>query len=302
MATLYIDRRTTEIKLDNDVLICYEKGERLATIPLAPIDRLYLKGDISIQTSLLAKLGEKNIGVIFLQGRKNIPTLFFPQPHNDANRRIYQYYFAQNPAYCLQFSQQLIAQKLNAQQQMLMKWHNNFSNASLEALQMQIPQQTEIASVRGIEGRAAAIYFAELAQQLPAELGFERRNRRPPRDPFNALISLGYTLLYSEASLAIYGAGLDPYIGFYHQLDYGRASLACDLIEPFRPEIDDWIKQLFEQNIFKLEDFSQTNEGCLLNKAGRITFYTEFEKIAPQWRKKLTDQSYQLAAQLTEEK
>ena len=85
MSSLYIDRKGTEIKLNGEALVCYENGERVGTIPLAPIERIYLKSDVTVQASLLAKLGEKGIGIIFLSGRKNTPTLFLAQPHNETH-------------------------------------------------------------------------------------------------------------------------------------------------------------------------------------------------------------------------
>ena len=96
----------------------------------------------------------------------------------------------------------------------------------------------DLASLRGLEGVAAREYFQALTEVLPKSLGFHGRNRRPPKDPFNAVLSLGYTLLQAEASIALYGAGLDPYVGFYHALEYGRESLSCDVVEALRPEVD----------------------------------------------------------------
>ena len=161
----------------------------------------------------------------------------------------------------------------------------------LDQLIGKINEQTTLASLRGIEGRAASVYFTALSLYLPPVLRFQGRNRRPPRDPFNAVLSLTYTLIHSEAVLAAYGAGLDPYIGFYHALDFGRESLACDLIEPLRPLIDNWCLGLFRQNILREESFSTTQEGCFLGKAGRVQFYKSYESAVGNWRKMLTENS-----------
>lgn len=305
MPSLFIDRRTTHLKLDGEVLLCFENNERIATIPLAPIERLYMKGDISVQASLLAKLGEKGIGVVFLQGRKNEPMLFLPQPHNDAERRLLQYEKAQDTAFCLTFAKRIVVQKMVAQRQFLAEFAKNSQNltacmAQLIDLMPLIHQQQSLESLRGIEGKMGAIYFQMLKMILPEELGFEGRNRRPPKDPFNAALSLGYTLLYSEATMALYGAGLDPYIGIFHALHFGRKSLACDLMEPVRPQFDQWLLNCFQQNLLKVEHFSQTNEGCILGKEGRVIFYTEFEKVATQWRKWLERQSYEWVNLITD--
>lgn len=300
MSSLYIDRKNTEIKLSGEALVCYENSERVGTIPLAPIERIYLKSDVTVQASLLAKLGERGIGIIFLSGRKNTPTLFLAQPHNDAFRRISQYELAKNEPFCLAFAKKLMLLKLVTQK----NWLWQASNArpdkksamaekavELDGLIAKINQQTTLAALRGIEGRAAAVYFTALSLYLPPALRFQGRNRRPPRDPFNAVLSLTYTLIHSEAVLAAYGAGLDPYIGFYHALDFGRESLACDLIEPLRPLIDNWCLGLFRQEILREEYFSTTEEGCFLGKTGRVQFYKAYESAVANWRKMLTENS-----------
>lgn len=298
MSSLYIDRKGTEIKLNGEALVCYENGERVGTIPLAPIDRIYLKSDVTVQASLLAKLGEKGIGIIFLSGRKNTPTLFLNQPHNDAFRRLSQYELAKDASFCLAFAKKLILLKCVTQKNWL--WQASHARLDKQALLTpkakeldnliaDIQQQTNLASLRGIEGRAAAVYFTALSLYLPPSLRFSGRNRRPPRDPFNAVLSLSYTLLHNEAILAAYGAGLDPYIGFYHALDYGRESLACDLIEPLRPLIDNWILGLFRQETLRHEYFSTTDDGCFLGKTGRVQFYKAYENAVQNWRKMLTE-------------
>ncbi|PJG82411.1 CRISPR-associated endonuclease Cas1 [Caviibacterium pharyngocola] len=298
MSSLYIDRKGSEIKLSGEALVCYENEERIGTIPLAPIERIYLKGDVKLQASLLAKLGERNIGIICLSGRKNEPTLFMSQPHNDAERRLAQYELANNEAFCLSFAQKLLKLKLITQK----NWLWQASNArldkkcllvpkaeELDSLIAKINEQTNLPSLRGIEGRAAAAYFTALSLYLPPSLRFNGRNRRPPKDPFNAVLSLSYTLLHSEAVLAIYGAGLDPFIGFFHSLDYGRESLACDLIEPLRPLVDNWLLGCFRKNRLREEYFSTTQEGCFLGKTGRVHFYQEYEKAIGNWRKMLEE-------------
>lgn len=304
MSSLYIDRKGTEIKLQNEALICYENGERIGTIPLAPIERIYIKGDVKLQASLLAKLGEKNIGIICLSGRKNSPTLFMSRPHNDAARRLAQYALASDDSFCLTFAKKLVLLKLVTQKNWM--WQASHKRMDkkcllsaraeeLDNLIQRVFQQSTVASLRGIEGRAAAVYFTALSIYLPPHLKFAGRNRRPPRDPFNAVLSLGYTLLHGEAVLAAYGAGLDPYIGFFHGLDFGRESLACDLIEPLRPLVDNWLLGCFRDRTLREEYFSTTNEGCMLGKTGRVQFYSAYEKAVTLWRKMLTENCRALA-------
>ncbi len=119
---------------------------------------------------------------------------------------------------------------------------------------------------------------------FPESLGFDGRKRRPPPDPVNVCLSLTYTLLHYRAAQQAYAMGLDPMIGFLHEAQYSRDSLAADLIEPWRPHVDEWVYQLFQQRKLRAEDFSTEPGRCTLGKAGRQKYYAAFEK----WQKPLT--------------
>jgi CRISPR-associated protein Cas1 len=141
--------------------------------------------------------------------------------------------------------------------------------------------------LRGHEGAAAAAYFSGLQPLFAPSLKFTGRNRRPPRDPVNAVLSLGYTLLHAEAVLQAHAAGLDPYVGFLHDLDYGRESLACDFVEPLRPVVDGLALRLFRERTVEAAHFSSVQGACLMGKAGRTRFYEAWEPVAEHLRKQL---------------
>ena len=158
---------------------------------------------------------------------------------------------------------------------------------ALRQLQEQLPQiahTRRLDSLRGLEGAAASGYFAGLRAVVPASLGFHERNRRPPRDPFNALLSLTYTLAHAEAAFTLHAAGLDPCIGYYHQLIHSRESLACDIMETIRPLADRLCLKLVAQQVLTAEHFSQSDAGCLLGKAGRSRYYGAYEEHAQPLR------------------
>ncbi|MDR2503674.1 MAG: CRISPR-associated endonuclease Cas1, partial [Deltaproteobacteria bacterium] len=94
MSSLYVDRRGVELRLDGGAIAFYENSERVGTVPLAPLERIFLRGDVILRSSLLGKLGEKNIGLITLSGRRADPTLMLARPHNDAARRVAQYHLS----------------------------------------------------------------------------------------------------------------------------------------------------------------------------------------------------------------
>jgi CRISP-associated protein Cas1 len=131
--------------------------------------------------------------------------------------------------------------------------------------------------LRGVEGAAQAAYFRAYTALFPEALGFHNRNRRPPCDPVNACLSVGYTLAHFEAVRAAHAAGLDPFLGFFHEIAFGRESLACDLIEPVRPGVDAWVWEMFRSRGLRGEHFTVDKGACLLEKAGRARFYERFK-------------------------
>lgn len=312
MTSLYVDRRGVELRLDGEALVFYESGERIGTVPLAPLSRVFLKGDVMINTSLLGKLGERNIGVAILSGRRGNVSMLLAKPHNDAARRLKQYRKSLDEHFCLQFARSLVDKKIRAQANFLMRLKETYPKYRLELsikheqllkiceTSIQMVDQKE--RLRGIEGSAASIYFSGIARVAPNSLHFTGRNRRPPRDPLNSVLSLGYTLLHSEAVLALYGCGFDPFVGFYHAIDFGRESLASDIIEPLRPEVDAFCLRLFNKQKLRAEDFSTRNDGaCLLGKAGRQRFYQHYEQLGEIIRKQLTDDIRELGLTVTGE-
>ena len=308
MTSLYVDRRGIELEVDGEALVFRENGLRTGTVPMAPLSRVFLRGDVRLQSSVLGKLGERGIGVIVLSGRKAEPTMLLARPHNDAARRVAQYQLSGNTAFCLAFARALVLDKVSAQRAYALtlreialehRYELTLVLRTLDQILLRIIQMPTIAALRGIEGAASAAHFKGIAAIVAPRLNFTQRNRRPPRDPLNAVLSLGYTLLHTEAVLALYGAGLDPFIGFYHQLDFGRESLACDLVEPIRVEVDSFALQLFRKEILRPEFFSTSENGCFMNKSGRAAFYSEWESLAERLRKMLADQTAKLMDKLT---
>lgn len=222
------------------------------------------------------------MGVLVLNGRKKSPVLLMPNLRVDAKRRAAQFSAAQAPDFCLQQAKQWLGRKISVQQTFIeqqSRQHPHLSSKSqtLAHILQQMADCLDKETLLGYEGVASAHYFAAWQAALPASLRFSGRNRRPPKDPFNVVLSLGYTLLHFELVRHIYLAGLDPFFGFLHSISHGRESLASDLLEPLRPDYDQWAAQLFAQKILRPEDFSLHRQACLMGKAGRIRFYSTFE-------------------------
>ncbi len=299
MSSLFIDRRGVELELESGAIVFRENGERIGTVPIAPLTRIFLRGDVRLSATLLGKLGEQGVGVVILSGRQGKPTLLLARPHNDAARRVTQFKLSLDAAACLDIARDLVTRKIRAQCQWFDEMADQDAQARYELTQRHrilknmldgVDKISSLGSLRGFEGVAAARYFDGLRAVLPESWGFKNRNRRPPRDPFNVLLSLTYTLLHAELAISLYGAGFDPYVGFYHQLEFARESLASDLMEPLRPGADRFAFHLLRSKTLRSEDFSTTESGCLLGKAGRVRYYAAFEEHSEILRKGVNDE------------
>jgi CRISPR-associated protein Cas1 len=167
-----------------------------------------------------------------------------------------------------------------------------------------VKNANSIDSLRGIEGSSQAVYFSVYTKLYPDSYGFEKRTRRPPTDPVNAMLSLCYTMLHYETVREIQLIGLDPTIGFYHQFEYGRESLACDIVEIFRVDVDRFVYEIFKKNELSKRDFmkDESTGGVYLKKSGRKKFYPLYEEWATEERQKIREKVRALARRILDEK
>lgn len=321
MSLLLLDRAQLEIRSEGETLALYEAGQRRGTVPIKLIDRCVIHGaQTRLDTGVLAKLAEAGVTTVVMSPRqtRRIAIVLGPQ-HNDAAVRLAQCARVMDDAWCRQWALGTVRAKLARQQRALRTLLAQRPDArkplfdalqALNASLRELPAQPGVTdmdslaalpgldNLRGREGAAARAYFAGLAGVMPPALGFGGRNRRPPRDPVNACLSLGYTLLHAQAVQACGIAGLDPLLGFYHRPAFGRESLASDLIEPLRPAVDLWVWAQLRSRELREEHFTIDKGACLLGKAGRQQFYASWEAHAAPWRRWLRGQTRQLAATL----
>ncbi|NOT11618.1 MAG: CRISPR-associated endonuclease Cas1 [Methylococcaceae bacterium] len=308
MSTLFLDRKDLKLSYEGQCIALYEKGNKRGTVPLHMLNRVVIRGHVTLDTRLLGALADKNIGVLMLSGRnhRSVATLL-GKPHNDSKRRVAQYACYLDSAERLKLCRWLVIAKLRSQKRFLtavlaqrpdLRLALLNAQASINGLLEQLAVENENLSVqrlRGFEGSGAAAYFKAFTQLFAPSLQFNSRQRRPPTDPVNACLSLGYTLLHFDAVKACQESGLDPYIGFYHDPAFGRESLACDFIEVLRSELDNWVWQLFRERVLRPENFSDDNGRTILNKAGRQRFYAEYELFTKPVRRLLRRYGYLLS-------
>ncbi|MDT8321335.1 MAG: CRISPR-associated endonuclease Cas1 [Xanthomonadales bacterium] len=309
MSTVYLDRKHLEIDVTGGCLTVSPAPRGRGSIPLNLITRLVLCGRVRLNSAALAGLSDRGIAVICLAGRNHRRVAQLGGvTGNDARRRIDQFKVGVNPALRLLLARQVVAAKIRAalreielllDRRPALRRHLVKARRTLIRITAQI-DQAELDSLLGLEGAAAAAWFRALSAVFPESLGFKGRNRRPPRDPVNAVLSLAYTLLHAEAVAACYGHGLDPMLGFLHEPAPGRESLACDLIEPLRPRVDGRVVELFASQGLEETHLTHSDAGCRLDKTGRRHFYQWWETIAPSYRRYLRTGGHQLIHRLSE--
>lgn len=309
MTTLVLDRSDLELRADGAALGLYEHGERRGSVPVKLLERVIIQGDIKISGGVLTKLADADVATLLLSGRHaRRVAVVLGGGHNDAAVRLAQGQFVLDTQWCARWARRQVLAKLRGQVRVLRHAVDERPDCRkpltdalqtlagiLATVQSHEGDQTTMERIRGLEGAAAHAYFQGFSAVFAPSLGFTGRNRRPPRDPVNAALSLGYTLLHFDAVRASYMAGLDPLLGFYHRPSFGRESLASDLIEPLRPQLDAWVWQCFRNRNLRAEYFAKDHGACLLTKAGRAFYYPGFEAFVRPLRRYLRRQSRILA-------
>lgn len=300
MQTLYVDRKNSEIEIDRGRLLVRIKGIRSHfSIPTNVLQLLVVSAPVHFSSTLLTRLTEEGITTVFINPRRiEACTMTHGMSHNSGERRLLQYQAIVSATHRQQYAKDLVRDKLRAQRAMLNKALRKRPDARyklstgisrLNGMIQRMDEVDNIDSLRGIEGAAGAAYFEAYQSLFAPSLDFTGRNRRPPLDPVNVILSLSFTLLHAEAVRALFAVGFDPLLGIYHAPSFGRESLACDLVESFRPLAEHWIWRMFAKEILRPDHFStaasESDLPCMLGKAGRAVYYARYELMARVWRR-----------------
>ena len=290
---LYVDEPGCAIKKTGGRLLVVKENDVLRDIPLIHLGQVVISGNVNLTTPAMQTLLHEGIPVVFLSAYGRYHGALTPQVSRNSLLRRAQHRAAGNEAQCLALSRAFVRGKLVNMRTMLQrrKWQATDSTdpvfeplltniKAMKAMEKRIDRATELSELLGIEGNASASYFGSFGFMLKKEMGFDfqRRSRRPPADATNALLSFAYSLLTADLMSAIQTVGLDPYVGFFHQLKYGKPCLALDMMEEFRPIVaDSVVITLINNRRIKPEDFTQSHGGWYLKERCRKVFYTAYE-------------------------
>ncbi len=286
MPSLYVCETGARIEIEHQRLLVTREDDVLLRVPLGDIQQVVLVGAVGVTTPAMAKLLDLNIPLMFLNSRgKFLGRLTTPTSYNLPLRQE-QYRKNDDAGFGLNLARCIVRGKVHNQYIQVKRWSRRHSLSpggpnDLMQCCTRAEAATEMEELLGIEGNAARIYFSLLEQVLDTGWNFHNRNRRPPKDPVNALLSLGYTLLTYTLSSALEVVGLDPYLGYYHVEQYGRPALALDLLEEFRaPVVDSLAVSLVNRGQLALDDFETDAEtgGQFLTRHGWRVFAHHFTR------------------------
>lgn len=286
---LYVQEQGAKISLSGEELIVRgKKGDTKARLP--NVSQVSLFGNVQITTQALRTLLQRGVSVSLLSTGGWFYGRATGIESKNVELRIAQHRALANESICVSLARGIIASKIRNSRTMLRRNHHQASEVTLSELEQLAKKAERIASIEsllGIEGTAARSYFGAFAGMLKGAAArtfdLDGRNRRPPKDPVNALLSLAYALLTKELAHVVASAGLDPLLGFYHQPRFGRPALALDLMEEFRPIVaDSVVLSALNTGIIEPSDFTEHSTGVALREAGRRRFLHAYERRMDQ--------------------
>ena len=286
---VYVQGHGYSVGLKGEVLEIREKGKVVREARLMEISQLSLFGNVQLTAQALRELAAREVPIVHLSYGGWLNAVTTPPPHKNIELRRRQFAAAADQAVCVRLAQAFVTGKIRNTRTLLRRNARELPEGvlyQLAIMRRRAGSAESLEQLLGIEGTAAREYFTHFARMFkpgddedaPA-FAFTSRNRRPPRDPVNALLSFLYALLTKEMIVTLVGVGFDPYLGFYHQPRYGRPALALDLMEEFRPLVADSVAiGLINNGELRPSDFIARAGAVALTDSGRRRVIDAYER------------------------
>jgi CRISPR-associated protein Cas1 len=298
---LYLNTQGFRVGCKDEVLTVKEKDRVVEEVRMRDVSHVALFGNIQISTQAIQSLCELEVPVTYF----SMGGWFYGITRGHAMKNVFlrmeQFRLGRDEMTCLSLARQFVHGKIRNHRTLLMRNHleppeviiGKLKRASEDAL-----SATSIEELLGIEGAAASQYFQQFSgmvkveddlpglempvkdsKQLAFNFNFSNRNRRPPTDPVNAMLSLAYSMLAKDCTLAALAVGFDPYLGFYHQPRFGRPALGLDLMEEFRPLVaESTVLSCINNRVVTEKDFVRAGQAVNLTAPGRKRFFQTYEQ------------------------
>ncbi len=293
--TLYVSTEGAWLRLEGETLVVMIEKEKRLQVPLHHLGGIVCIGRVNLSSALMARCMEDGRSIVWLNENGRFHARVEGAVSGNILLRQAQFRAADNPEITLKLARAFIAGKLrNSRQVLLRSARDNKSETEATALKKaadalsvnlrNLEHAETLDTVRGLEGDAARVYFEQVNQMIAPsareDFHFSQRNRRPPRDPVNALFSFLYALLLTDCRSALEAVGLDSQLGFLHAVRPGRHALALDLLEEYRAIFGDRLAfTLINRGQIGKKDFDFNPGGSvLLNDRGRKTLLVAYQE------------------------
>ena len=286
MSSIYVREQGTTVRKHGEKLLVTKEETVLLEVPLLNIDNVAVFGKVQVTTQALHAFLERGISVSYFTYYGKYLGHIEGEQSKNIFLRLKQYELYEDKTECLEVAKKIVSGKIDNQIGVLQghRWNVETYNCKqdikqMKKLQKSLQEKKSIEELMGIEGICSKLYFGAYAYMIKGDGIFDGRNRQPPKDPVNAMLSLGYSFLEKEICSILNAEGMDCYIGILHGIRYGRKSLALDLMEEFRqPVIDRLVMRLWNKRILSASDFVTSEEdGVVLSEDGFKRFCQEYE-------------------------
>lgn len=292
--TLYVTTPDAYLRLESDTVCVMVGDDKRLQVPLHHLGSFVLFGHTAVSPALLARCADDGRSVVWMDLSGRFQARLEGPVSGNVLLRLAQYRAAEDSAWALTQAKAVVAGKLRNSRQLLMRAARETDEDARRQVLVQaarliaghvrrLPEAPDVDSVRGLEGDSAHVYFGALRQvfkpSVQADFPFDGRNRRPPRDRVNALLSFLYALVLNDCRSALEAVGLDPQLGFLHAARPGRQSLALDLLEEFRAPLADRLAlTLINRAQLQPKHFDERAGGAvLLGDDGRKTVIAAYQ-------------------------
>lgn len=288
--TLYVTTPESYLSKDGENIVISVKQQEVFRIPVINVESIVTFGYMGASPGLMKLCSDNGIGLTFLSPSGRFISRVQGPVHGNVLLRKAQYNIADDNEASTDIARILVAGKIQNYRNVLRRYQRDYGpNDTVESAvremdraKYNILQASTKDVIRGLEGEAASSYFSVFSHLIinqQSDFPFNGRNRRPPKDAVNAMLSLSYTLLTNDITSALETVGLDPYVGFFHTLRPGRTSLALDMVEELRAYLGDrFVLSLINRRQITASDFLyQGEKGVVLTENGRKTFLTAWQ-------------------------
>lgn len=286
MTSLYITESGAYLKKRGGHVVIGRNNEILMEVPLERLDDVTLIDSVQLSSELVTELLRRNIPLSWLSGMGMFYGSLVSNGSIDILKHRQQFELLNREKFYLAMSKKVIVAKVHNQLTILRRYNRNMASdaiitdiKNILAIRRNIFLSDNFRELMGYEGIISRIYFSALGKLVPESFAFLKRSKQPPMDPFNSMLSLGYSMLFNEVLVDIISVGLHPYVGFLHRIAKGHPALVSDLMEEWRaPIVDSLVLALAKRNMVDRDMFDVTAEGCFLSPEARKIFLQAYNK------------------------